>query len=65
MPVVRDGRAIAVLARQTNLGGARTPSRLELNYVEAADDLFGMIARGEFPAPDAPDGSAPRCAARR
>ncbi|WP_019136610.1 sensor histidine kinase [Cellulomonas massiliensis] len=63
VPVVRDGRAIAVLARQTNLGGARTPSRLELNYVEAADDIFGMISRGEYPLPDAPTGprrGAPR-----
>ncbi|MCV2395851.1 sensor histidine kinase [Actinotalea sp. M2MS4P-6] len=63
VPVVRQGEAIAVIARQTNLGGARTPSRLELNYVEAADDLLGMIARGEFPAPNAPTGprrGAPR-----
>jgi two-component sensor histidine kinase len=63
VPVVRDGRAIAVIARQTNLGGARTPSRLELNYVESADDLLGMIARGEFPSPKAPTGprrGAPR-----
>ena len=63
VPVVRDGRAIAVIARQTNLGGARTPSRLELNYVESADDLLGMIARGEFPSPKAPSGprrGAPR-----
>jgi two-component sensor histidine kinase len=63
VPVVRAGRAIAVLARQTNLGGARTPSRLELNYVEAADDLLGMVARGEFPLPDSPGGrqrGAPR-----
>jgi two-component system, sensor histidine kinase PdtaS len=63
VPVVRDGRAIAVIARQTNLGGTRTPSRLELNYVEAADDLFAMIASGEFPSPDAPTGprrGAPR-----
>ncbi|WP_029288141.1 sensor histidine kinase [Cellulomonas sp. HZM] len=63
VPVVRRGRAIAVVARQTNLGGARTPSRLELNYVEAADDLVGMIARGEYPSPDAPTGprrGAPR-----
>ncbi|KMM44538.1 ATPase [Cellulomonas sp. A375-1] len=63
IPVVRDGRPIAVIARQTNLGGARTPSRLELNYVEAADDVFGMIATGDFPAPDAPTGprrGAPR-----
>jgi len=63
VPVVRNGRPIAVLARQTNLGGARTPSRLELNYVEAADDIFAMVGRGEFPAPDAPTGprrGAPR-----
>ena len=41
----------------------RTPSRLELNYVEAADDLVGMISRGEFPVPDSPTGprrGAPR-----
>lgn len=65
VPVVRKGRAVAVLARQTNLGGARTPSRLELNFVEAADDLLGMVARGEFPAADAPTGprrGAPRVA---
>ncbi|MCL2453688.1 MAG: PAS domain-containing sensor histidine kinase [Micrococcales bacterium] len=58
VPVVHGGRPIAVMARQTNLGGARTPSRLELNYVEAADDLVAMIARGEYPLPDAPSGSA-------
>ncbi|WP_146842849.1 sensor histidine kinase [Cellulomonas composti] len=63
VPVVRAGVAFAVIARQTNLGGTRTPSRLELNYVEAADDIFAMIAHGEFPAPDAPTGprrGAPR-----
>nr|WP_205693331.1 PAS domain-containing sensor histidine kinase [Cellulomonas sp. IC4_254] len=65
VPVVHDGRAIAVIARQTNLGGARTPSRLELNYVEAADDIMGMIARGEFPMLNAATGprrGAPRVA---
>lgn len=63
VPVVREGRPLAVLARQTNLGGVRTPSRLELNYVEAADDLLGMMSRGEFPSPDSPTGprrGAPR-----
>ncbi|WP_250447740.1 PAS domain-containing sensor histidine kinase [Actinotalea sp. C106] len=63
VPVVHAGRPVAVVARQTNLGGARTPSRLELNYVEAADDLVAMISRGEFPAPNAPTGprrGAPR-----
>lgn len=63
VPVLRDGRAVAVVARQTNLGGVRTPSRLELNYVEAADDLLAMVARGEFPSPDSATGprrGAPR-----
>jgi two-component sensor histidine kinase len=50
VPVVNDGRVIAVIARQTNLGAVRTPSRLELNYVEAADELCRMVARGEFPS---------------
>lgn len=63
IPVVHQGRAIAVVARQTNLGSGRTPSRLELNYVEAADDLVAMISRGEFPFPNAATGprrGAPR-----
>src|SRR5918997_521562 len=63
VPVVHEGRPIAVLARQTNLGSGRTPSRLELNYVESADDLVAMISRGEFPAPNSPTGprrGAPR-----
>ncbi len=63
VPVVHEGRAIAVLARQTNLGSGRTPSRLELNYVEAADDIMGMIARGEYPSPNGATGprrGAPR-----
>ncbi|WP_407320777.1 histidine kinase N-terminal domain-containing protein [Isoptericola halotolerans] len=63
VPVVHDGRAIAVVARQTNLGSGRTPSRLELNYVESADDLLAMIGRGEYPSPNAATGprrGAPR-----
>ncbi|GII99282.1 two-component sensor histidine kinase [Sediminihabitans luteus] len=63
VPVVHEGRAIAVVARQTNLGSGRTPSRLELNYVEAADDLIAMISRGEFPMAHAATGprrGAPR-----
>jgi two-component sensor histidine kinase len=63
VPVMHEGRAIAVVARQTNLGSGRTPSRLELNYVEAADDIIAMIARGEFPNSGAatwPGRGAPR-----
>ncbi|MGM0385036.1 MAG: sensor histidine kinase [Actinomycetota bacterium] len=54
VPVVCDGRAIAVMAREANLGIARSPSRLEVNYLALADELCGMIARGEFPNLAAP-----------
>src|SRR4051812_15071500 len=49
IPVRRDGRVIAVVARNTNLLGVRTPSRLELSYLQAAADLTQMIAHGHFP----------------
>src|SRR5215467_16274364 len=50
IPVVRDGRVIAVIERSTNLSAARTPSRLDLAYLRAADDLTQMVAAGMFPA---------------
>ena len=46
------GRVIAVIERCTNLNSARTPSRLELTYVQGADDLARMVAEGTFPFPD-------------
>jgi len=49
IPVRRAGRVIAVVARNTNLLGVRTPSRLELAYLQTAADLTQMIADGEFP----------------
>ena len=63
IPVVRRGRVLAVLARHTNLAAARTPSRLELTYLQCADDLARMIATGDFPVAGAPTGprrGAPR-----
>ncbi len=51
IPVRRAGRVIAVITRNTNLLGVRTPSRLELSYLETAADLTQMIASGSFPAP--------------
>lgn len=63
IPVIRHGRTIAVIARETHLGASRTPSRLEVNYVESADEICEMIARGEFPSMDAATGQrrgAPR-----
>jgi len=49
IPVRCAGRIIAVVARSTNLLGVRTPSRLELAYLETAGDLTRMIAAGWFP----------------
>ena len=50
IPVRRSGRVIAVVARNTNLLGVRTPSRLELSYLQTAADLTQMIAHGYFPS---------------
>jgi two-component system, sensor histidine kinase PdtaS len=63
VPVLRAGQPIAVVSRHTNLSSARTPSRLELTYLQCADDLTRMIASGGFPLPGAPSGprrGAPR-----
>ncbi|MGO4255336.1 sensor histidine kinase [Marmoricola sp. RAF53] len=51
IPVRRDGRVIAVVGRNTNLHGVRTPSRLELSYLQTASELTQMIAHGAFPYP--------------
>ena len=56
-------RPIAILTRHTNLSEARTPSRQELTFNECANDLFEMIAAGDFPdlgAPTGPRRGAPR-----
>ncbi len=60
--VVTDA-PIAVITRHTNLGQARTPGRQELTFNECADELFAMIASGDFPdlgAPTGPRRGAPR-----
>jgi two-component system, sensor histidine kinase PdtaS len=51
IPVRRDGRVLGVIARNTNLLTVRTPSRLELSYLQSASDLAQMIAAGSFPFP--------------
>ncbi|KRB72792.1 ATPase [Nocardioides sp. Root190] len=51
IPVRRAGSVIAVISRNTNLLGVRTPSLLEINYLQAASDLAEMIAAGLFPSP--------------
>ena len=50
IPVRRRERVIAVISRNTNLLGVRTPSQLELTYLQTASDITQMIAGGHFPA---------------
>jgi two-component sensor histidine kinase len=57
IPVCRDGKVLAVIARSTNLVSVRTPSRLELTYLQVAGHLARMICQGRFP------GQAPGTAA--
>ena len=54
IPVRRGDRIIALVARNTNLHGVRTPSRLELAYLDAASELSQMIAHGTFTPGSAP-----------
>ena len=49
IPVRRGDRVVALIARSTNLLGVRTPSPLELAYVQTAADMAKMIANGHFP----------------
>ncbi|MEV5414419.1 PAS domain-containing sensor histidine kinase [Thermopolyspora sp. NPDC052614] len=44
-----QGSVIGVIQRSTNLSSARTPSRLELTYLQSASDLAQMVAEGRFP----------------
>jgi two-component sensor histidine kinase len=62
IPVCSDDRVIAVVARDTNLAAARTPSRLEIAYLRSAAELAQMLAEGRWPQPgEGPDdGSGPR-----
>ena len=49
IPVRKGDRILAVIARNTNLLGVRTPSRLELSYLQTAAELTQMISNGSFP----------------
>ena len=73
VPVIRRVRSgssdeapkkpIAVISLHTNLSDNRTPSRQELTFNACANDLFEMIASGDFPdydAAPAPRRGAPR-----
>ncbi len=49
IPVRSGQRLLGVITRNTNLLGIRTPSRLELAYLQTAGDLARMISDGSFP----------------
>ncbi|MBW8486251.1 sensor histidine kinase [Actinomadura parmotrematis] len=51
IPVRRGAKLLGVIQRSTNLSSARTPSRLELTYLQSASDLAQMISEGRFPVP--------------
>jgi hypothetical protein len=56
-------KPVAVITRHSNLSEARTPGRQELTFNDCANDLFVMIASGDFPdlgAPTGPRRGAPR-----
>jgi two-component sensor histidine kinase len=49
IPVRHDGVVVAVLAKDTNLAVTRSPSTLELTYLDIAADLCLMVSAGTFP----------------
>ncbi|WP_433327280.1 sensor histidine kinase [Spirillospora sp. CA-294931] len=51
IPVRRGVKVLGIIQRSTNLSSARTPSRLELTYLQSASDLAQMISEGRFPVP--------------
>lgn len=51
IPVRRGDRVIGVIGRHTNLVAVRTPSRLEMGYLECSGALSRLITEGRFPHP--------------
>jgi two-component sensor histidine kinase len=49
IPVRHEGTVVAVLAKDTNLAVTRSPSTLELTYLDIAADLCLMVSAGTFP----------------
>jgi two-component sensor histidine kinase len=62
IPVRHGDQVIAVIGRDANLASIRTPSQLELVYLQSAADLAAMVADGTFPAADSrlEEGAGPR-----
>lgn len=51
IPILRDGRAIAVVEVHTNRMGVRAPGALEDAYLETANVMMEMVRQGLFPTP--------------
>ncbi|MEZ2370711.1 sensor histidine kinase [Arthrobacter sp. RCC_34] len=63
IPMVRNGRTLAVVTSHLDLSSSRMPSRLELTYRQCAYDLLKMGTQGLWPDFASPTGSrrgAPR-----
>lgn len=63
VPMVRNGRTLAVVTSHLDLSSSRMPSRLELTYRQCAQDLLKMGTQGLWPDFATPTGSrrgAPR-----
>jgi two-component system, sensor histidine kinase PdtaS len=52
IPVRFEDGVIAVVTREANVATARSPSNLELTYLQSAADLAQMLADGTFPYQD-------------
>jgi two-component sensor histidine kinase/PAS domain-containing protein len=51
IPVRFSGEIIAAVTREANVSTARSPSQLELTYLQSAGELAQMLAEGTFPHP--------------
>jgi len=51
IPVRFHGEVAAVVTREANVATARSPSQLELTYLQSAGELAQMLADGNFPYP--------------
>lgn len=49
IPVILDGKTLAVISRHRNSELMRQPSKLELNYREIAHKIYKMVAEGNYP----------------
>ena len=49
IPVILNGKILAVISRHRNADLMRQPSKLELNYREIAHKIYKMVAEGNFP----------------